>query len=86
MNAAVGMNQGDGTMKLYRGFLMVLVAGAFAVIGCGSSGGGSASEVCDACDNQNLKGVCESAYNTCLNVDGGGHEECVVIALATCGI
>ena len=73
-------------MKLYRGFLMVLMAGTFAVIGCDSGSGQSASEVCDACDNQSLKGVCESTYNTCLNVDGGGHEECVVIALATCGI
>ena len=73
-------------MKLYRGFLMVLMASTFAVIGCDSSGGQSASEVCDACDNQSLKGVCETAYNTCINVDRGGHEECVVVALAACGI
>ena len=73
-------------MKLSKLFLMAVLVGTFAVIGCDSSSGGSASEVCDACDNQSLKGVCESTYNTCLNVDGGGHEECVVIALATCGI
>ena len=73
-------------MKLYRGFLMVLMASTFAVIGCDSSGGQSASEVCDACDNQNLKAACETAFNACINIDGGGHEECVVIALAACGI
>ena len=73
-------------MKLHKSFLVVLMASAFAVIGCDSSGGQSASDVCNACDNQNLKGACETAYNTCISIDAGGHEECVVIGLAACGI
>ena len=72
-------------MKLYRVFLIALMTSAFAVVGCGDSGQ-SASEVCDACDNLNLKGACESAYNTCRNVDRGGYEECVALGLAACGI
>ena len=61
-------------MKLYRVFLIALMTSAFAVVGCGDSGGGgqSASEVRDACDNSNLKGACESAYNTCVAADPGG--------------
>ena len=74
-------------MKLRRVFMIALMTSAFAVVGCGDSGSGqSASEVCDACDNSNLKGACESAYNTCRNVDRGSQEECVVIGLAACGI
>lgn len=73
-------------MKLYRLFLIVLMTSAFALIGCGDNGGQSASEVCDACDNQNLKGACESTYNNCINVDRGGSEECAVLGLAACGI
>jgi len=73
-------------MKLHRVFLIAFLTSAFAVLGCGDDGGQSASDVCDACDNSNLKGACESAYNTCRNVDAGGHEECVVIGLAACGI
>ena len=72
-------------MKLYRVFLIALMTSAFAVVGCGDSGQ-SASEVCDACDNSNFKGACESAYNTCRNVDRGSQDECVVIGLAACGI
>ena len=73
-------------MKLYRLFLIVLMTSAFALIGCGDNGGQSASEVCDACDNQNLKGACESTYNNCINVDRGGSEECAALGLAACGI
>ena len=58
---------------------------AFAVVGCGDSGQ-SASEVCDACEISDLRGACESAYNTCRNVDRGSQDECVVIGLAACGI
>lgn len=72
-------------MKLSRLFLMVLMTSTFALIGCGDDGGQSASEVCDACDNQNLKGACETAYNTCINVDRGGSEECVAAGLLACG-
>ena len=73
-------------MKLRRVFMIALMTSAFAVVGCDSDSGQSASEVCDACDNSNLKGACESAYNTCRNVDSGGQEECVIIGLAACGI
>ena len=73
-------------MKLYKVFLIALVASSFAVLGCGDGGGQSASEVCDACDNQNLRGACEATYNACINVDRGGSEECAVLALADCGI
>ena len=72
-------------MKLYRVFLIALMTSAFAVVGCGDSGQ-SASEVCDACEISNLRGACESAYNTCRNVDRGSQDECVVIGLAACGI
>ncbi|MBW1755885.1 MAG: hypothetical protein JRE45_20165 [Deltaproteobacteria bacterium] len=72
-------------MKLHRVFLIALMTSAFAVLGCGDSGQ-SASEVCNACDNQNFKAACETAYDTCIRIDGGGHEECVVVGLAACGI
>jgi hypothetical protein len=72
-------------MKLYRVFLIALMTSAFAVVGCGDSGQ-SASDVCDACDNDAQEGQCESTYNRCINVDQGGHDECVVLALADCGI
>jgi hypothetical protein len=76
-------------MKLHRVFLIAALTGAFAVVGCDSdSSGQSASEVCDACDNSNLKGACESAYNTCIAADPGGNvqEKCAAAGLAACGI
>jgi len=76
-------------MKLHRVFLIAVLTGAFAVVGCDSgSGGQSASEVCDECDNSNLKGACESAYNTCIAADPGGNvqEKCAAAGLAACGI
>lgn len=71
-------------MKLSRVFVIALMIGAFAVLGCGDSGQ-SASEVCDACEVSSLRGACESAFNTCINVDRGGHEECVAAGLLACG-
>ena len=76
-------------MKLRRVFMIALMTSAFAVVGCGDSGSGqSASEVCDACDNSNLKGVCESTYNTCIAADPGANveEKCAAAGLAACGI
>jgi len=73
-------------MKLHRVFLIAFLTSAFAVLGCGDDGGQSASAVCDACDNSNLRGACESTYNNCINVDRGGHEECAALGLAACGI
>ena len=72
-------------MKLYRVFSIVFLTSAFAVVGCGDSGQ-SVSDVCKACDNDAQRGECEATYNTCINVDKGGHEECRVLALADCGI
>jgi len=73
-------------MKLRRVFMIALMTSAFAVVGCGDSGSQSASDVCKACDNPARSGVCEATYNTCINVDRGGSEECKVLALADCGI
>jgi len=72
-------------MKLSRIFLMAVLVSALGVIGCGDSGQ-SASEVCEACDNQNLRAACETTYDNCINIDRGSSEECVVLALAACGI
>ena len=78
----------DRGMKLHRVFLIAFLTSAFAVLGCGDSGSKSASEVCDACGNSNLKGACESAYNTCVAADPGGNvqEKCTAAGLAACGI
>ena len=77
-------------MKLYRVFLIALLAGTFAVVGCNdepsSSGGGNGGgEVCDACDVPALKGACETTYNLCIQDDVGTPEDCAVAALLTCG-
>ncbi|MBW2380292.1 MAG: hypothetical protein JRG70_12195 [Deltaproteobacteria bacterium] len=72
-------------MNLSTLILIWAFGGALAVLGCDSDSQ-SASEVCNACDNSALRGACESAYNNCVNVDRGGHEECAVLALAACGI
>ena len=60
-------------MKLIRIFLMAVLVSTLGMIGCGDSGQ-SASE------------VCETTYDNCINVDRGTSEECVVLALAACGI
>ena len=72
-------------MELSRLILISAFAGALSVLGCGDSGGGSASDVCDACEVSSLRGECESFYNVCIAEDVGGSEECVVGALARCG-
>ena len=72
-------------MKLSTLILISAFAGALSVLGCDSNSQ-SASEVCNACDSSALRGACESAYNNCVNVDRGGHEECAALALAACGI
>ena len=75
-----------GVMKLSGLILVSAFAGALSVLGCGDDGARSASEVCQACDNQDLRGACESTYDNCLNVDRGGSEECTALGLAACGI
>ncbi len=69
-------------MKLHKVFLVAVLAGAFAVVGCGD--GGSASEVCDNCENQSDKGLCETAYNQCKNLPN--QDECVAASLALCSV
>lgn len=68
-------------MKLSRSILISAFAGTLLVLGYGDDGQ-SASDVCSACDNQNLRAACETAYNNCLNIDQGGSEECVALGLA----
>ena len=70
-------------MKLYKVFLIALLMGTFALIGCGGSG--DASSVCDACDVSSLKGACENTYNICIQEDAGSSEDCKVAALLVCG-
>jgi hypothetical protein len=71
------------TMKLHRVFLIALMTGVFAVAGCGDSGG-SASDVCDSCENQSDKPVCEATYNQCKNLPN--LDECVAGSLALCSV
>ena len=72
-------------MKLHRVFLIAALTGAFAVVGCDSgSGGGSASEVCDACENQSDRGLCEATHNQCKNLPN--LDECVAGSLALCSV
>ena len=72
-------------MKLYKVFLIVLMTSAFAVLGCGDSGGSeSASSVCSACDAQDRIPACEERYDECRALDRAG-EECAVVALEQCG-
>ncbi len=67
-------------MKLHKVFLVAVLAGAFAVIGCGDS----ASDVCGDCENQSDKPVCETAYNQCKNLPN--QDECVAASLALCSV
>ena len=72
-------------MKLYKVFLIVLMTSAFAVVGCGDSGGSeSASSVCSACDAPDRIPACEQRYDECRALDRAG-EECAVVALEQCG-
>jgi hypothetical protein len=72
-------------MKLHRVFLIALMASAFAVAGCGDSGGQSASSVCGACDLPDRAPACESRYNTCIAAEPNDQEECALLALEQCG-
>lgn len=53
---------------------------------CDSGSGGSASDVCDGCDNSSLRGVCEQVYKVCIQDDVGSSEDCAVAALLACGV
>ena len=74
-------------MKLSRLFMIALLVGTMGVIGCGDSGGGggqSASEVCDACENQSDIALCEAGYNQCKDLPN--QDECVLASLALCSV
>ena len=74
-------------MKLYRVFLIVLMTSAFAVVGCGDSGGGDAGNACSGpiCQaNSALRQTCEQAFNECVQ-RGVNTEECLAAAALVCG-
>ena len=72
-------------MKLYKVFLIALMTSAFAVLGCGDSGGSeSASSVCSACDAPDRIPACEQRYDAC-KAEGNIGEECAFLALEQCG-
>jgi hypothetical protein len=68
-------------MKFSKLILISVFAGALSVLGCGDSGG-SASEVCDDCENQSDRGLCEATYNQCKDLPN--LDECVLGSLALC--
>ena len=73
-------------MKLHRVFLIALLTSAFAVLGCGDSGQ-SASEVCNGCQVEALRGECERVFNLCVESgDAGTHEDCAAAGLFACGV
>ena len=67
-------------MKLHRVFLIALMTSVFALAGCGDS----ASDVCDDCENQSDKPLCETAYNQCKDLPN--QDECVLGSLALCSV
>ena len=72
-------------MNLCKVFLIALMTSAFAVLGCGDSGGSeSASSVCSACDAPDRIPACEQRYDECRALDKAG-EECALVALEQCG-
>lgn len=73
-------------MKLYRVFLIALMTSTFAVVGCGDSGQ-SASEVCNACKVEALRGECEEVFNLCVATgDVGPHDDCAAAGLFACSV
>jgi hypothetical protein len=73
-------------MNLYKVFLIALMTSAFAVVGCGDSGQ-SASEVCNACRVEALRGECEEVFNLCVETgDVGSHEDCAAAGLFACSV
>ena len=67
-------------MKLYKVFMIVLMTSAFAVVGCGDSGGESA---CAPCETETLRDACEIDYNECIQ-GGGSQDRCAELARADC--
>ena len=82
-------------MKLWKFFLIALMAGSLAVSSCSedeTTEPGSSNDpnvLCDrdlCAENDALKNECIERYNTCINVDEGSHDECIALALGVCGI
>jgi hypothetical protein len=70
----------DRGMKLHRVFLIALLTSAFAVLQ-------SASEVCNGCQVEALRGECERVFNLCVESgDAGTHEDCAAAGLFACGV
>ena len=81
-------------MKLSKLFVIALLAGTLAVIGCGSddssSGNGNGIDPNERCnvkgciENEGLRTVCIDEFNDCVD-KGGDPEKCIVGAVETCG-
>jgi hypothetical protein len=78
-------------MKLSKLFVIALLVGTLAAIGCGDSGssnggnGNGNGSVCDDCENQSDIGLCEASYNRCI-LTNPNEGECAAGALLTCEV
>jgi len=80
-------------MRLSKFFVIALLTGSLAVIGCGSDGGGGggdvdANELCnvEACiESDELENNCIRELTNCLDA-GGNTEKCIAFAVETCTV
>jgi len=82
-------------MKIWKFFLMALVAGFMFILACSedeptSSGGGDPNAFCSTglcTSNNTLKQQCIDSYNTCVaNNPNVNHDECQAAALLICNV
>jgi hypothetical protein len=83
-------------MKLYKFYLIALLAGTLAATGCGDDGGSSnggggvdPNELCNVelcIDNATFKQVCIDEINDCIDAGGRTTEECVAFGTETCTV
>ena len=75
-------------MKVSKLFFALVMMGALAVLGCGSSSSGqNAGDACSGprcAGNDVLREACETEFNQCVD-RGVNVEECVLGAEAACG-
>ena len=93
---AIRVNQGDGTMKLSRLFMIALLVGTMGVIGCGddssSSGNGNGGDVdpnaeCNVgvcIENATFKQICIDEITDCIATGRGTTEQCIAFGTETC--
>jgi len=89
MKTTIRVNQGDGTMKLHKFFLIALLVGTFAVIGCGDNNSvtDQANDLCnrELCQTQPaLKERCVDIVAACLDEPAANRDECAILAGETC--